>query len=70
MSPELGEVIKDIVKNVVEPLAIALQNLAVDHNLTNCDIWTETGRTQVEQQEFKAGLINFTVVVRVTKSSA
>jgi hypothetical protein len=36
-----------------------LEALAVDHNLANYDIWTETGRSEVEQQEFKERLITF-----------
>ena len=33
--------------------------LAVEHNLSNYDIWTETGRSEAEQTEFKDGLIKY-----------
>jgi hypothetical protein len=47
------------VKNAVDPLSNSLRDLAIDHNLINYDIWTETGRSEVEQQEFKDGLIKY-----------
>lgn len=52
---------KEIVKNAVDPLVNTLRNLVVDHNLTNYDIWRETGRSKVEQQEFKDGLIKYCI---------
>ena len=36
-----------------------MRELSIDHNLNNYDIWTETGRSEVEQQEFKNGMIKF-----------
>eukprot|EP01031_Cornospumella_fuschlensis_P028170 gene28170-34018_t len=36
-----------------------LEALAIDHNLANYDVWTETGRSAVEQQEFKERLIKY-----------
>jgi len=55
---ELEEKIDGLV-NTVDQLSKSVKELAVDHNLSNYDIWTETGRTEQEQQEFKDGLIVF-----------
>jgi hypothetical protein len=36
-----------------------LGNLEIDYNVSNYDIWTESGRTVTEQKEFKDGLIKY-----------
>jgi hypothetical protein len=36
-----------------------LSSLTIDYNLSEYDIWTEKGRSQHEQQEFKERLINY-----------
>ena len=36
-----------------------IASLSIEHNLSNYDIWTETGRSEAEQQEFKKELINY-----------
>ena len=49
----------EIVNVAVEPLAQALKDLAIEHNINNYDIWTETGRSEVDQKEFKDSLIKY-----------
>lgn len=55
----MKEEIKEIVKVAVEPLTQALNGLAIEHNINNYDIWTETGRSEVEQKEFKDSMIKY-----------
>ena len=42
---------------IIAPLERKIDELAVDHNLSNYDIWTETGRSEIEQKEFKDNLL-------------
>lgn len=36
-----------------------VSELAIDHNLSNYDVWSETGRSEKEQKEFKVSLCTF-----------
>lgn len=40
-------------------LSNSIRELAIDHNLNKYDIWTESGRSAVEQQEFKDSMIKY-----------
>ena len=57
----MKEVFKTIVSNkAVAPLTQSLKDLAIDHNISDYDIWTETGgRSEVEQKEFKSAMIKY-----------
>ena len=59
ISAEMKEEIKEIVKVAVEPLTQALNGLAIEHNINNYDIWTETGRSEVEQKEGDSFFVPF-----------
>ena len=57
---------RNVVSEVFEPvnteivrLEGLINNLAVEHNRSNYDIWTETGRSEVEQEEFNEKLLDF-----------
>ena len=55
----MKEEFKTIVNEAVAPLTQSLKDLAIDHNISNYDIWTETGRSEVEQKEFKTAMIKY-----------
>mmetsp|Transcript_30631 Transcript_30631/g.41932 ORF Transcript_30631/g.41932 Transcript_30631/m.41932 type:complete len:363 (-) Transcript_30631:70-1158(-) len=59
ISAEMREEIKEIVREAVEPLTKSLRDLAIDHNISNYDVWTETSRSEVEQKEFKDAMIKY-----------
>lgn len=48
-----------IVQAIVAPLQKQISELAIDHNLSNYDVWTETGRSEKEQKQFKNSLCTF-----------
>jgi hypothetical protein len=49
----------DLMAQGLEEVKREIATLAVEHNLSNYDIWTETGRSEAEQTEFKASLIKY-----------
>jgi hypothetical protein len=49
----------DLMAQGLEEVRSEIATLAVEHNLSNHDIWTETGRSEAEQTEFKDRLIRY-----------